>query len=119
MMENSTGSRIMCRWSLIAGRLPGRTANDVKNFWNTHIISNKSSGGGGGGERCSSNNNNIIRPRPRSLKLSKPVLVLPAQSSCNSDHEMEEWWSSLQLLSTKNLQPSTNHINLDAYAWIL
>ncbi|KAK9106661.1 hypothetical protein Syun_022672 [Stephania yunnanensis] len=25
------------RWSLIAGRLPGRTANDVKNFWNIHV----------------------------------------------------------------------------------
>ncbi|EOA35664.1 hypothetical protein CARUB_v10020888mg [Capsella rubella] len=25
------------RWSLIAGRLPGRTANDVKNYWKTHL----------------------------------------------------------------------------------
>ncbi|XP_024640738.2 LOW QUALITY PROTEIN: transcription factor MYB114 [Medicago truncatula] len=25
------------RWSLIAARLPGRTANDVKNFWHTHL----------------------------------------------------------------------------------
>lgn len=33
----SINETILFRWSLTAGRLPGRTANDVKNYWNSHL----------------------------------------------------------------------------------
>ena len=35
------------RWSLIAGRLPGRTDNEIKNYWNTNIGRKLQNGGAG------------------------------------------------------------------------
>ncbi|EYU41339.1 hypothetical protein ABFS82_12G025500 [Erythranthe guttata] len=85
------------RWSLIAGRLPGRTANDVKNVWNSHIEKKLLYGGGGGdgGEitaRAAAaaakvvhkaiTSTNIVRPRPRTFPyLSPPTDENPTKAN--------------------------------------
>ncbi|XP_061351584.1 transcription factor MYB114-like [Gastrolobium bilobum] len=53
------------RWSLIAGRLPGRTPNDVKNYWNTYI------------RRRVSSHKEDINAKPK--ETVKPQLVIKPQ----------------------------------------
>ncbi|KAI3665592.1 hypothetical protein L6452_44219 [Arctium lappa] len=62
------------RWSLIAGRIPGRTANDVKNYWNTHLRSRAKQQNKEPQDAKTSEDHTmvtVIKPQPRTL--SKPL----------------------------------------------
>ncbi|CAA0319169.1 unnamed protein product [Arabidopsis thaliana] len=95
------------RWSLIAGRLPGRTANDVKNYWNTHLSKKHD-------ERCcktkminknitshptsSAQKIDVLKPRPRSfsdknscndVNILPKVDVVPLHLGLNNNYVCE------------------------------
>nr|WRO64654.1 MYB transcription factor protein [Rosa persica] len=74
------------RWSLIAGRLPGRTDNEVKNYWNSHLRRKLMNLG------IDPNNHrptNTLLPRPHNHHQSPPqTLKSPAGSGINKfNHE--------------------------------
>ncbi|CAI9766902.1 unnamed protein product [Fraxinus pennsylvanica] len=60
------------RWSLISGRLPGRTANDVKNHWNTHLQKKVLAQEEGTRKTQKTTKDTILKPRPLSFKRIAP-----------------------------------------------
>ncbi|KAK8621395.1 hypothetical protein V6N13_067828 [Hibiscus sabdariffa] len=68
------------RWSLIAGRLPGRTANDVKNYWNNHLLMKKVNPSDKDSDpKPYLNPSKVIKPRPHVLSKS----IFPVSSDEN------------------------------------
>nr|AUH28246.1 anthocyanin synthesis regulator 2 [Petunia x hybrida] len=93
------------RWSLIAGRLPGRTANDVKNYWNTHF-QRKLFSPQIQGKKCRSaikiTENTIIRPQPRNFSSTKNVSLGRNKSITNGTIHKDE--TSITIIRTNEKQ---------------
>ncbi|KAI5339567.1 hypothetical protein L3X38_018839 [Prunus dulcis] len=77
------------RWSLIARRLPGRTANNVKNYWNTRSRTDycmkKMK------DKAQETIKTTIRPQPRRFTKSSNCLIFKEPIL---DHTQRDWWET-------------------------
>ncbi|XP_058744804.1 transcription factor MYB113-like [Vicia villosa] len=115
------------RWSLISARLSGRTANDVKNYWHTHLrkkmVSRKLEEKK---EKETMKAHEIIKPQPRTFsshspwlngkQIAKPILAVSTKDASiakdsdidtmlpiNGDGDCAMWWESLLNLSNEKV----------------
>jgi len=105
-----------CRWSLIAGRLRGRTDNEIKNYWNTHL--SKKLGSMNESQPNSSPQNLKTRSKSSSLLQNDVFKTLPLKittamkqaemaipNGCN-DRSSEEAFKLCTVIETKNCSKS-------------
>uniref|UniRef100_A0A0R0F4D4 MYB transcription factor n=1 Tax=Glycine max TaxID=3847 RepID=A0A0R0F4D4_SOYBN len=98
------------RWSLIAGRLPRRTSNDVKNYWNTYmrrkVYSHKKDNNVEKQAEAKSTvkHHEVIKPVPRTLSKTSPWLqgkffnsskVGASGEGATSISGSGNWWETL------------------------
>ncbi|KAF7849171.1 hypothetical protein BT93_L1167 [Corymbia citriodora subsp. variegata] len=113
------------RWSLIAGRLSGRTANDIKNYWNTHLAKKVNH------QKQKEDNPphkfvtkvNVIRPRPRTFSKSlawlsgKATLVAsrtPPANGSEGQPGVNSWPREFAMEEGRN---GWNELSFDADIW--
>nr|XP_043623530.1 myb-related protein 308-like [Erigeron canadensis] len=77
------------KWSLIAGRLPGRTDNEIKNYWNTHI-------------RRKLLNRGIDPATHRSVNDTSSLDMITTNTNTNTTN-------TTNTISFANATPATNH----------
>ncbi|KAK6944762.1 SANT/Myb domain [Dillenia turbinata] len=97
------------RWSLIAGRLPGRTDNEIKNYWNTNL-SKKVQAPQEGHSTTKQNKLNLemnsamasANEEHKMHKMKSPFIVRPKPVKCTQVVVSEELKNDLVLLQNNS-----------------
>lgn len=103
------------RWSLIAGRLPGRTDNEVKNYWNSHLRRKLMNMG------IDPNNHRLVTLRPKNPQNSTSTSITSSASKIppNNNHHQSvksQTCNDNQALDTRSSlehEPVLPDLNLD------
>ncbi|XP_015939156.1 transcription factor MYB1-like [Arachis duranensis] len=96
------------RWSLIAGRLPGRTDNEIKNYWNTNIGRKLQNGT----QNCSSSNLLQLDPNPNPKTREWPCPNNYLQNnigSCLVQTKATRWPNNNKVILTKEIITKQNN----------
>ncbi|PHT42559.1 hypothetical protein CQW23_16584 [Capsicum baccatum] len=95
-----SGKNCRLRWSLIAGRLPGRTDNEVKNFWNTHLNKKRS---------CRVKKEHVKSKEANTLSPKEKMQEYPAETVSNQEvatkKVLDSWIEEMQDFNCSLLSP--------------